>query len=356
MLADLYAGVADSVRLHGFLHQLGVLGDSHVAALVRYQDGVARDAMGPLDPGLLRTFREEFTATDIPWFARTISRTRTGVVLDGDEVVSTRELKRSRYYADFLKPADIAHSVALCGVVTPTRGFFLTPARSERAGPYDARHMALFRRLAPHWVNASSLMLRFEQASAAGERARERHGLFLLDSAMRWIGGNAAAERMVELGWWRGQRGSVLQGVATATRSAWEATQRQARARPVDATTVVPVHDRRNALVAFATLQRYGAGVAGAEVPDWALFVRPLRALDDAGLVVALRQLFGLTPAEVLLAQALYRHGDLVQAADALQITHGTARTRAQTIFGKTGCHRQSDLLRMLDTVLETVD
>lgn len=358
LLGDLYAGVAEPARLHAFMGRLGALTGSHQTALVRHHDGVTQDALGTLalDPALLRTLRDDFTAGDIPWFANTATRTHTGAVLNGDEAVSKRELKRSRYYADFLKPVDIAHSVALCGPVTPKHAMFLTPCRSERAGPYGTQYMRLFERLAPHWVNACSLMLRFEQvgASAAGAHAQERRGLFLLDHAMCWVGGNAVAERMVEMGWWRGKRGSPLASTAVTTRTIWEAVQRQARARQVSA-VVIPVHDARGSLVAFATLQRYGAGIVGADVPDWALFVRPLRPVDDAGLLSALRQLFGLTAGEALLAQALHRHGELGQAANALQITAGSARTRMQTVFGKTACHRQSDLLRMLDALAETV-
>lgn len=62
----------------------------------------------------------------------------------------------------------------------------------------------------------------------------------------------------------------------------------------------------------------------------------------------ALGQLFGLTPAEALLASELARGASLDEAADQLGIRRNTARSQLQAVFAKTGVNRQGELVRVL--------
>lgn len=61
-----------------------------------------------------------------------------------------------------------------------------------------------------------------------------------------------------------------------------------------------------------------------------------------------LGRLFGLTPAEALLASELARGASLDEAADQLGIRRNTARTQLQAVFAKTGVNRQGELVRVL--------
>jgi DNA-binding CsgD family transcriptional regulator len=70
----------------------------------------------------------------------------------------------------------------------------------------------------------------------------------------------------------------------------------------------------------------------------------PVPAVDD------IRTLFGLTTGEARLARALVDGLDLEQAAARLGLRVGTVRTRLQSIFEKTGSHRQADLVRRILT------
>jgi DNA-binding CsgD family transcriptional regulator len=62
----------------------------------------------------------------------------------------------------------------------------------------------------------------------------------------------------------------------------------------------------------------------------------------------ALRQLFGLTPAEALLATRLADGLSLDDAADALDIARNTARAHLRGVFAKTGATRQAELVRLV--------
>jgi DNA-binding CsgD family transcriptional regulator len=57
---------------------------------------------------------------------------------------------------------------------------------------------------------------------------------------------------------------------------------------------------------------------------------------------------YGLTPAEAGITRLLLRGLDLAQASASLRITIQTARTHLRSVLGKTGTHRQSELLRLV--------
>lgn len=361
LLADLYAGAAEPERLRSFLDRLSAASGSHLTVLIRED---ARDpgnnhfdARG-LDPALrLRYDTEPGVEDDKLWFQRSAGVMRPGAVLNGVDLASAAEIRRTRYYDSVLREMDTLHSAALCGMLTPERAMFLTPCRSSRAGPYGSEEMALFRQVGPHWVNACTLMVRFEhlQAQVAVSDRRKR-GLFLLDADLRWIGGNETAERMVAAGWLYGRRGARLDSRSAVTHAAWQGAQRRLAAGAVGLhPQTIPVYDALASLVAFASLQPYGAVAPGEGMPSFVLYVRPLHSDDDADIATQLRSMFDLTPGEASLAVALRRHGDLQQAAKALGLTDGSARTRLQAVYDKTAMHKQAELLRMLDALADAI-
>jgi DNA-binding CsgD family transcriptional regulator len=64
----------------------------------------------------------------------------------------------------------------------------------------------------------------------------------------------------------------------------------------------------------------------------------------------ALRQLYGLTPAEARLASLLAEGVGLPEAAAQLGITRETAKSTLHAIFAKTDTRRQAELVRRLLT------
>ena len=74
------------------------------------------------------------------------------------------------------------------------------------------------------------------------------------------------------------------------------------------------------------------------------------RSSDEvlASLLPLLQQLYGLTPAEARVAQAMLQGHGLDATAKILDIQRTTARTHLYRLFEKTGTHRQSELVRLL--------
>ena len=68
----------------------------------------------------------------------------------------------------------------------------------------------------------------------------------------------------------------------------------------------------------------------------------------NAGSLDALAGGFGLTQSEIALCKRLLLGETVVEAAEKLGITPGTARTRLKAIFQKTGTSRQAELMLLL--------
>ena len=68
----------------------------------------------------------------------------------------------------------------------------------------------------------------------------------------------------------------------------------------------------------------------------------------------AVAGLYGLTPAETRLAEALLAHGSLDGAMKKLNVTRNTVRSQMTAIFRKTSTFRQAELVRLL-TRLEVI-
>ena len=63
-----------------------------------------------------------------------------------------------------------------------------------------------------------------------------------------------------------------------------------------------------------------------------------------------LEGMFGMTPAEARLTEALVHGQSLQQYADARRVTMSTVRTQLKAATAKTGTRRQADLVRIVLT------
>ena len=354
LLFDLYGGIAEPDRLGQFLHGLCAATQSHAGLLLK-QDFACNSADVPhiigIDAAESLHYEVEYAADNI-WFQRSLPYIRTGSVHFGDDRVSRRELQCTRYYQEFLRFLDVSHSLGICGLRERERVAFLTLCRSERLGAYEADERELIQRIAPHWVNAYALLTRMEALRVQTDWLhRLRQGMFLLDADFRWRDGNDSAEAILALGWLRGRRNQRLDPVSGATRHAWSQALKRIGDGGSGLALTFPIHDACGRLVALARLSPYGSAANAEWLPAYVLFVAPLQGSDLPTLSIRLRDTFGLTAAESHLALALHAQGDVALAARAMGITIGTARTRLQSIFDKTGLHNQSGLHRAIDAL-----
>lgn len=353
LLTDLYAGTVEPERMGRFLSRLCTMTGSNSALLLR-QDLSTNVASIPYLVGLdeEETLRYEADfAGDNVWFDIAMPHLRTGTVHFDDDWLPKQEFKRTRYYGEYLRHLDVCHAVGMCGALERGHGAFLTFTRAERMGVYTEEQRALCRRLGPHWVNAYALLREHERMRAQANWLEHlQHAVFLLDRQFRWTSGNRAAELLLsQARLWQAKAQTALRAVHPATQALW----RQAREQTCNTASVqapmFPVHDENGRLEAIATLRPFGAASGSEAHPDYVLSVAPLHSACSAPLAAQLRSMFGLTLAEAELAVSLHTYGDLAHAAEAMGISASSARTRLQTVYDKTGVHRQSELFRLVE-------
>jgi len=282
------------------------------------------------------------------------------VVYRGPQLVTDAALARSEFHADYLARLDLFH---WCGArIARWEGgeAVISLQRARRRGPFSTEEVRRLQQLVPHLARAVRLSrtladVRREAAAWRGLADGDPVGFLLVEGATgRLVSANPRGEALLR----DGSALTVREGRVAARR---------------------PGDDARLAALLAAAAGRDDTGAASAEShlaiprPD---SPRPLlvtlvaRPLPEAALAPAsvrlvalqvvdpdlripvpeslLRHWLGLTPSEARLARLLADGEPLARAADALRLTQGSARQYLKRIFRKTGCHRQSELVRAI--------
>jgi DNA-binding CsgD family transcriptional regulator len=231
--------------------------------------------------------------------------------------------------------------------------------RSERAGSYDEDELRLVRQLLPHLRNAVLLhrhlhRLKALAASAMAALDLVPMGILLLTSSGALLHGNRRAHELVATtGALRFGSPGPLQAASPAATSALQRLIREAVGTATGkglsnggALRLRGREGRRLHLVVTPLpLDRspFGEDAAAALVCS-----DPDAVMPDMGQ--QLQGMFGMTPAEARLTEALVQGQSLRQYADARRVTMNTVRTQLKAATGKTGTRRQTDLVRIVLT------
>src|SRR5262245_19746344 len=100
-----------------------------------------------VEPAWVKSYQEYFVKVN-PWLEG--KPFRRGVVAASEQILNDRELVRTEFYNDFLRPQDWFYS---CGVLIAQDQLTtseISAIRSRRAGSFTSKEVALFEYLAPH--------------------------------------------------------------------------------------------------------------------------------------------------------------------------------------------------------------
>ncbi|GAB3510843.1 PAS domain-containing protein [Pseudoxanthomonas daejeonensis] len=359
VLEPLYASVLEPDQMAQFSATLGAATSSHIGAVMVHDAGHGRgrlDLLFGADPAQAAIYEAEYAGDNL-WMQRAHGRMAVGGIMDSDSVATRTELRRTRYYNEYLRLGDIEQSVALCAKADAEGVVVATLCRASGLRPYTERDLALMRQVAPHWANAYAIQRRLswlEQRVESLESAMEAAPLamMMLDRTQRVSRMNPQAEHLLG----QGDLLRLHQGRPEATRNVAALRQalheavagRSGDGRQLRHAGKVVLKDAagRNALVA-SVHPLAGPGRPGACAA--VLFLQTVGAANDLG--PALRQLFNLTAAESALACALHHSGDLALAATECGIAMTTAQTRIKTVCSKTGERGQASLIRLVAAV-----
>jgi DNA-binding CsgD family transcriptional regulator len=322
--------------------------------------GTAEDLNARVDPAWLGRYAEYYGAINplqIPEDPRRYLREWRPVVMSDEDWMPKDELVRTEFFNGFCKPQDV-HSVmwirlAISGSMVAT----LNITRSERKGAYTPADFKLARMVQPHLIRA------FRTSKRLGlERRRQRElemlldlsptGFFLLDADGTLRHANRAGEKMMH----------SACGVLTSTGGKLRASQ-PASARELE--RLIGVAASADPFVRTGgSMALHGRG----RVKPYSVIVTPIghdRFSHFSGALSVcvsvtdleaeihlpahtLREVFGLTAAEIRVAQALFEGMNLHDIAARFGISHNTVRVQLSSVFDKTRTNRQPELIAML--------
>lgn len=299
-----------------------------------------------------------------PWFAHWRELPTLTPYLS-DVKVPLRELQKTEFYADWLRPIGGAeHGTGVKLLDSEGRSAVLhMHYGSHRMEEQHAILSSITSRLASRMRAAllCNRVLALSRTPAAKGKIMDSliDPAFLLDHSCRLVAANSAGNRLLQ------EESVVAVGARDVFRLRSEAHHR------AFATTV-------------ETLCRLGTGDGGRDfslndgISDWILSFLPvaqnasqavihqpislflpralalvvLRRVSSAALAPAAHGVLAmperLTPAERRLASALCEGGSLPEIAARLGIAYETARAHLKKIYGKTGTHSQRELLALL--------
>lgn len=305
-----------------------------------------------------------------PWLPSLVSRPQVAYPFTGDELISRTALERTEFYCDFFR-----HLGNMAGVVAVINyrdshafsclGLHCSGKSLDRNGT-DLRQLVA--RLSPHITRAIEISRHLQHGhawKASLERMLEEltSPALLIDSDWHVSYANNAAQailrsRTLTLD----AQGRIATGKKTeetkALRKALAAAFSPIKAAPGVIRITRAGRGTNKALPLIARMMPLAGGIDGkldvpSPVPPVEMEPEVLMLLTDPGAKLVVRaqelhQLFGLTSAEVCLAQALAQGTSLKGYAAAEGITEGTARVQLNSVFAKTSAHRQAELVALL--------
>jgi DNA-binding CsgD family transcriptional regulator len=353
LIGAIYDGVGDPAL---WQHALVRLSDAthSVSALLVARDRVnpeqSRYVLAGCDPDLFQLFLARY-AKDCPW-TRVADRAPTGNVFAVDAAVPARELIKTEFYAEILRPQQVLHEGVAILARDASRFVGLSVFRSAKIGHVGSEDLRLLSLVAPHFKRAAQMAWRLATHAAvdAAKSVALDHldaGVVLLDARGRVLFANRAAEAIFALR-------DGLTVVREGLRAAWTADT--ARLQILIAETLRGSAGGTMRVMRPSLAEPFLLLVAPAR-GNWYWSIDPtpavvvfITALDQA-VVPDLRLLgpaFDLTTTEAKVAVSIAAGGGVPATARTLRISSNTVHTHLLRIFRKLGVNDQPGLVRVL--------
>lgn len=368
LIGKVYEAALDKGRWGAFFEDFAKLQNSH-AGLIWANDFSNRSVdVGQGDASF--SVSHGFSAADLQSFADYYSARnvwvedsrlhREGAVVTCEMLYEPSRLKKTEYWADWLRPQDISRSAAAIVQKRDERSVNITLVRSERAGAYTPEELHLFKVLMPHFQAALEMhtrLHRFEALAKAAVGVLEAlpFGVVLLNADNRVLHASGKAVGLAD----RSRCVSFMEGrrIQCARQSDTDQVMklvvgagRTGQALRGHAGGVVRLLGRDGIRVQLVVVPLPSwSGPFGVEAVS-AVFVSDDQASATGSFGELLRAVYALTPTEALLTEALVNGQTIQSYADLRQVSIATARTQMRSVMAKVGVTRQSDLVRVVLT------
>jgi DNA-binding CsgD family transcriptional regulator len=305
-----------------------------------------------LDPTWAAAYDNYYINRDLR--RRKILALPSGGVFVGSALVPDRELVRSEFYNDFLRPQGYFHLLGAVPLKNEDVFAVLRVIRPRTSPAFDPDDVELVRRLVPHLSRALGLARQLAVAEARRSEVVQALDWFptavlLLDRQGRVVAANRSAEDLLASGdGLRADRDGLraaLPGDTLALRRLVAAAAEPTVASGDGTLTLTRPSGLRPLNLLVAPLRAPIVPDANARAQVVVFITDPERASPVP--VERLQHYLGLTRAEAALVVWLAQGRRVEDAADELGITVNTARTQLKRALAKTGTGRQSELVRL---------
>jgi DNA-binding CsgD family transcriptional regulator/PAS domain-containing protein len=290
-------------------------------------------------------------------------RTWAPRVLIDEEFLPKSELVRSEYYNDFMRPFGMHSGMFIRLALEDDNVFAISISRSEQHDRFRPEELAAVRRLHPHLLRAFNLGRKIAAARRVDESLADAlnalsHGIVVVGPDGKVHHANGAAERLLA------RAGGLVISSRRLTASNPGEARRLHQLIAVAASADSELRDsgsmalggsdqRLPLSVTVSPLRSARDSVLGGDACVMVAVIDPEdRAdLDDARL----RDLFGLSPAEIRVASAIFAGQSPKEAAASLGVSFFTVRGHLVRIFEKTNTNRQAQLVRVMARALQVL-
>ncbi|WGF87926.1 helix-turn-helix transcriptional regulator [Marinivivus vitaminiproducens] len=312
-----------------------------------------------IDPAVERLYVDHYVRLDPP--RQLVPRLPDGHVLACHDHFDNDFVRRNEYYSDFLIPSGGRYLLGLRMIDSVGRSVLIGIHHNARQGAFETAHRTTLTRLAPHlrWaVEMQRRLAPLHRGRALAEQAFDALAspTIVVEGSWRVLLMNRAADALCREGDGLTLRGGRLviddPAAQTRLRRALHAAFACARGKGTGGATALAV-TRPSGRAAYALIvmplgERSPAAPTGPALIIQIVDPERRASVDQA----ALRQLFGLTPAEADLARALLQGRRLAELAGERRVSLATVRTQLQAVFAKTETRRQADLVRLLGALV----
>ena len=310
------------------------------------------------DEWAFRSYGQYYHARD-EWYVRGI-RKPLGFVNIGEEMISDAQFARTEFCNDFCAPLDTFRVIGTSFAVDDTLAS-IGIHRTRRARRFDEGDRKMLGLLVPHLQRAAQIHRRLQLAerncaATFGLIDGLAIGVVLVDRTGRILFANSAAERALQAGRgltvWQGHlRAEHVGQGPTLARLIAEAAQ-TGNGHAAGSGGLLKLRSRAGAALHILVAPlRTGSGAGLCDEPAALVVLSDPEAPGEIP-EQALCAVHGLTPAEARLAVRLAAGDTLSAYAERNGISLNTAKSHLRQALAKTGCSRQSDLMRLIHSDL----
>jgi DNA-binding CsgD family transcriptional regulator len=341
---DVLTAIADLTKSQG-----GIIFGASFTKHAVYFDFNAR-----LSEECKRAFQERHFVN--PWSIH-MEHQPVGRLVMSDEAIALKELQRTLFYDEVLRPQEVAHNVMMSLAKKKDFHAAFNLCRTPRQGLPDPAERRLLEWLAPHLRRSATLGLHIDGYASIRNAAfdildRLSDGVVIIDRGASVLFANSAARGLEAEGAMR-LRQPISTSSASHSQRLAELIKLALSGAPGGALSFPRNAEGQLLTILVSSIRSKDFGRlsdAGVKNPAVLLFIIdpanrrsiPLGQIMDA---------YGLTPAEARVALAASSGNTIGETANLLNLSPNTIKTHLRRVFAKTATARQAELAGLITAI-----